>query len=455
MSDSNSNSQRISNANSSGKVSSDNSNHPPPPPQPPTHSNVFARPNQPRLPRSGINAVHVNQAREMVRLHTRGRLPSGNQNQLPNETSSSSIAAVETTRTSATHTITSNNESISTTISKTSTHPIMNTSSSFPSNKHPNHKNSNVSIPAAAHDGECNNPLCEHCGGVIIPAPSASFPIQDRPSITINNWSIYTIKKPILNSQELDDLSENRFDFPLPEMIFGNNVVKIVNDQTGEIIEFNALDALDSMDSETKFKVSYHEEWLASRKSKSSNSSEKSEKALKENSTRDMSTLTDNLDTLKPYDWTYSPNYKGTINNIIFEETTETIPIHKLLKPDPILFFDESILYEDELGDNGISMLSTKIRVMPTCLLLLCRFFLRIDNVIFRIRDIRIFIDFETNVILREYKEQEFPYDELLLTVTSNKNTNDPKKLLRDINWVSQNIPVISTITETNQRKLH
>ncbi|KAK6461590.1 putative type 2A phosphatase activator [Scheffersomyces coipomensis] len=418
-------------------------------------SKIFARPNQPRLPRAGIEAVHVNQAREMVRLHTSGRLPSGQASgSVPHphvsSTSSQFTATSNITRTSGIPQHPSLISKTTTTTTRTSS-SIM--SSSFPStssNRHNNHKGASVSVPAIAHDGECNNPSCEHCGGVIIPAPQASFPIEDRPSITINDWSIYTVKKPILNSQELDDLSEHRFDFPLPEMIFGNNFVRIINDKTGEEIEFNALDALDSLDPDCKFKVSYHEEWLASRKSKSSNSSEKSEKALKENSTKDISTFTENLDTLKPYDWTYSPNYKGHVKNLTFHKSTQPIPIQKLLKPDPILFFDESILFEDELADNGISMLSTKIRVMPTCLLLLCRFFLRIDNVIFRIRDTRVFIDFETNQILREYKEQEFPYDELLTIVTSNKNNNDPKKLLRDINWVAQNIPVISTVTESN-----
>lgn len=81
-----------------------------------------------------------------------------------------------------------------------------------------------------------------------------------------------------------------------------------------------------------------------------------------------------------------------------------------LKRPDPILFFDELVLYEDELADNGITMLSCKIRVMPARLLLLCRFFMRLDNVLFRIRDTRVYVDFETGEVIREYvaKEAEF-----------------------------------------------
>ena len=123
----------------------------------------------------------------------------------------------------------------------------------------------------------------------------------------------------------------------------------------------------------------------------------------------------------------------------------------RLRKPEPILFFDEIVLFEDELADNGISMLSTKIRVMPTCMLLLCRFFLRIDNVIFRIRDVRIYIDFESDKVMRDYREQEYPYDELYSKVASNKSLNDPKKLLRDPNWVSQNIPVVKSSIELSK----
>lgn len=373
---------------------------------------------------AGISAVHVSAAREMVKLHTRDRAPPRGlttavpfaKDKLPN--------------------VNVNTPS---------------TSSSFPSSTASSSFNAEVSIPAKSHEGDCTNPQCHHCGQVIIPAPKSSFPFQDKPSITINNWSIFTIKKPILNLPELDHLNDTRFDFPLPEMIFGNNHVKLINENTGGFIEFNALDALDSLEPNSNLKVSYHKEWLSSRRSSKGHNCEaldKSEKAFKENSTKDLKKLTD-LESINPYDWTYSTNYKGGSSKIDFYPTEEKIPIKKLLKPDPILFFDESILFEDELGDNGISILSTKIRVMPTCLLLLCRFFLRIDNVIFRVRDTRIYIDLESDLVLREYKEQECPYDDLLRKINS-KTTNDPKRLLRDTNWVSQNIPTLKVETESN-----
>ena len=85
----------------------------------------------------------------------------------------------------------------------------------------------------------------------------------------------------------------------------------------------------------------------------------------------------------------------------------------KLRRPDPILFFDEVDLYEDELGDNGMSLVSIKVRVMPARLLLLSRFFLRLDDVIFRVRDTRVYVEFETGEVMRDYCVMEGAYSKL------------------------------------------
>ena len=69
------------------------------------------------------------------------------------------------------------------------------------------------------------------------------------------------------------------------------------------------------------------------------------------------------------------------------------------------------MLYEDELADNGISMLSCKIRVMPSRLLLLARFFMRLDNVVIRLRDTRVYVDFDTGEVIREYLAKEEQYE--------------------------------------------
>lgn len=65
------------------------------------------------------------------------------------------------------------------------------------------------------------------------------------------------------------------------------------------------------------------------------------------------------------------------------------------------------MLYESELDDNGISIFSVKVRVMPERMLLLCRLFMRLDNVLFRIRDTRIYIDFKKCKVTKEYTATE------------------------------------------------
>lgn len=110
---------------------------------------------------------------------------------------------------------------------------------------------------------------------------------------------------------------------------------------------------------------------------------------------------------MKPFDWSYTTDYKGTVTGTDFEATSEVIPIELLKRPDPILFYEEVVLYESELDDNGISMFSIKVRVMPERMLLLCRLFMRLDNVIFRIRDTRVYVDFRKKKIIREYTALE------------------------------------------------
>ena len=98
-------------------------------------------------------------------------------------------------------------------------------------------------------------------------------------------------------------------------------------------------------------------------------------------------------------------------DDVSFQQSNKEIPVELLKQPDPIIFFDEVVLYEDEMADNGIAMLSCKIRVMPARLLLLCRFFMRLDGVLVRIRDTRVFVEFSTGEVIREYVAKEEHYE--------------------------------------------
>ncbi|CAD6342630.1 unnamed protein product [Miscanthus lutarioriparius] len=61
-------------------------------------------------------------------------------------------------------------------------------------------------------------------------------------------------------------------------------------------------------------------------------------------------------------------------STLCWEDTNDRIDLVALSAKEPILFYDEVILYEDELADNGISFLTVRVRVMPTGWFLLFAF---------------------------------------------------------------------------------
>lgn len=246
-------------------------------------------------------------------------------------------------------------------------------------------------------------------------------------------FTISTRKLPISKAGPIEQF-EKSLGIPIPEMIFGDNLVAVTHEPTGWAIEFNAHDALDLVDKTDKnmLQVAYARSWSASR--------EQTSAGIKE--------------VVKPYDWSYTTAYRGTVSTpgagkkykitsstersnendvghnaaaqsqpaTTEEETSASssgpqpsfsaagapeIPLALLKRRDPILFFDDVVLYESELDDNGISMYSVKLRVHAQRMLLLARLFMRLDNVLVRVRDTRIYVDFDDEVVVREYTERE------------------------------------------------
>lgn len=66
-------------------------------------------------------------------------------------------------------------------------------------------------------------------------------------------------------------------------------------------------------------------------------------------------------ESLKPFDWTFTTDYMGTMSGFEVEDTEERIDLDKLKKRDKILFYVDLTLFEDELHDNGIASLSVKM----------------------------------------------------------------------------------------------
>jgi type 2A phosphatase activator TIP41 len=239
------------------------------------------------------------------------------------------------------------------------------------------------------------------------PYPSPQALSAATTSHTQGQFRISTRKLPISKSGAIDELTE-RIGIPIPEMIFGDNLVSITHIPTGWSLAFNAEDALDAVDKTDKnmLKVAYARDWESTR----------------ENTTQKIKEV------VKPYDWSYSTTYDGTVrrdgppSNAAataalpqFQPAppNKAIPIELLKRRDPILFFDEVVLYESELDDNGISIYSAKLRVHEHRMLLLCRLFMRLDNVIVRIRDTRVYVDFDTNEVIREYTAKEAGFDKV------------------------------------------
>ncbi|CAF1185156.1 unnamed protein product [Rotaria sordida] len=236
--------------------------------------------------------------------------------------------------------------------------------------------------------------------------------MSNSQSIIFNNqWSISTTHGSILSSEgsKRQEYEENLKTHHLPEMIFDKTTLKIIYLDNNLEILFNAFDALKCIDMYNNLehvpKVSMSEIWTKSR-------------------SKDKE-----LDYVKPYDWTYTTKYKGTLcstdkSTWRIESTDQQLDLEKLKRQEPILFYDELTLYEDELADNGISNVTLKIRCMPSGFFILLRFFMRVDGVIIRCFDTRYHYEIENNYILREYIERESPVSLLKSEFQSTSDIN-------------------------------
>lgn len=229
------------------------------------------------------------------------------------------------------------------------------------------------------------------------PYPSPNMLSQATTTHTQRNFTISSRKLPISKSGPIDDMSK-RLAIPIPEMIFGDNLVAIRHAPSGWAIEFTAEAALDQVDKTgaNMLQVAYAGEWSSS---------------------REKSSAHDIREVVKPYDWSYSTTYRGTETTASASATygdkklepskEMQIPMELLKRRDPILFFDEVVLFESELDDNGISVFSVKVRVMEQRMLLLARLYMRLDNVVVRVRDTRVYVDFDKEEVVREYTAKE------------------------------------------------
>ncbi|GBE79866.1 type 2A phosphatase activator TIP41 [Sparassis latifolia] len=229
-------------------------------------------------------------------------------------------------------------------------------------------------------------------------------------TIEIGEWVITARTNPISNAGECDALQVALSGMPLPEMTFGNNALELKHKTSGWQYAFTTEASLKAVkngelgEGDGAVKVGHADAWLKSRSGPSS-----------------QLPMPKTVPT-KPYDWTYTTIYPGhaiaTSDSVSWQpaeadNSSHTIPLAELTRQDPILFYAEIPLFEDELHDNGTSQLIIRIRVMPTCLFILSRFTLRIDHVLFRTYDTRIYHSFASSpsLVVRETSGWEAPYE--------------------------------------------
>ncbi|XP_052147611.1 TIP41-like protein [Oryza glaberrima] len=252
--------------------------------------------------------------------------------------------------------------------------------------------------------------------------------------VRVKGWVIRSHNGPILNSASLQLFEDKLQTTHLPEMVFGESFLSLQHAQTGIRLYFNALDALKAWKHEAlpPVEVPAAAKWKF--RSKPSDQ------------------------VILDYDYTFTTPYIGSDalvqnpdsiqtsldepRNLCWEDSEDRIDLVALSAKEPILFYDEVILYEDELADNGISFLTVRVRVMPTGWFLLLRFWLRVDGVLMRLRDTRVYCSFGSDeakpIVLRECCWREATFASL-----SAKGYPSDSAAYGDPNLIAHKLPVV------------
>ncbi|EPY50574.1 TIP41-like type 2a phosphatase regulator Tip41 [Schizosaccharomyces cryophilus OY26] len=232
-------------------------------------------------------------------------------------------------------------------------------------------------------------------------------------------WKIKAQRGAILKSFEVDNL-QTELGFAPPEMTFGKNFISIYY-KDSPIYGFFTKDALETVGKGPGelMQVSFAGDWIKSR-----------------------SKTGESFPVVSPYDWTYYTEYQGTLldRKRHFEEIRDHIPARKILEAGTNLWYNELILFEDELADNGKAMFDVRVRVVKGHLILLARLVMRLDNVIVRVNETRIYIDLDGKRIMKDFRKKESNYESVIKRIPLG---SDKARLLDDNNWLSESLPLL------------
>ena len=100
------------------------------------------------------------------------------------------------------------------------------------------------------------------------------------------------------------------------------------------------------------------------------------------------------------YDWSYSTPFCGKVEGGSWHEMKESgMKMSLLMNPSiPVIFFDDILLYEDDLHNNGQVQYAAKIRVTPVYAYVLARVYLCVNKVVIRVRETRVMFDYSSKV---------------------------------------------------------
>ncbi|KAM1106418.1 hypothetical protein ACFX13_003340 [Malus domestica] len=266
-------------------------------------------------------------------------------------------------------------------------------------------------------------------------------PLSDgRHGLRIHGWEIESRKRSILSSSNTELWEQKLQTCHMPEMVFGDSGLFLNHVKSGATIHFNAFDALVGWKKEAlpPVEVPAAAQWKFRTKP--------------------------SQQVILDYDYTFTTPYSGSetikfdadklergeiskeTGNLHWEDCKEKIDVVALASKEPILFYDEVVLYEDELADSGVSLLTVKVRVMPSSWFLLLRFWLRVDGALMRLRDTRMHCSFSDDanpIILRESCWREATFQALAAKGYPSEDSayNDPS-------IISQRLPVIMHKTQ-------
>lgn len=243
--------------------------------------------------------------------------------------------------------------------------------------------------------------------------------MQKQDDFSFKYWTIKVQRGSILKSHEMENL-QSTLGFPPPEMTFGNNYISIEY-KNQPVVGFFTEDALKMVGTkpEDVMQVSFAKDWAKSR--------------IKPG---------EEYPVIYPFDWTYYTDYQGTIQrpNAKFIETDQVIPVQKILNAGQNLWFNEIILFEDELADNGKSMFDVRARVVQGHLILLARLVVRLDKVNVRLNETRIYIDLLNDFLLKDCRKKQSTYDKIIKQIPVG---GDKAALLDDNNWLSERLDTV------------